>query len=92
MVNLIINIFFNDSIIKKINNNLFVGNLRLNGNALGNQVWDSIAQSGYVTTTFNVPSGQSHTLRTTSGARFAGRLYGRADRESYAFPVGFRFQ
>lgn len=71
---------------------LISGNLRLNGNALTQISWSTIAQSNYVTATIDVPSGQSHTIRTTSGATFYGRLYGRADRESYAFPIGFQFQ
>lgn len=76
---------FNSSIM------IFLGNVRLNGAPLNGVQWDNIASSSYVVGTFDVPSGSSHTLTTSSGARFYGRLYGKADRESYAFPVGFQF-
>ncbi|XP_067948374.1 uncharacterized protein [Watersipora subatra] len=66
------------------------GNVRLNGQALSGAVWDNIPSSSFVTTTVLIESGRSHTITTTSNAEFYGRLYGRADRESYAFPIGFQ--
>ena len=69
---------------------IFIGNVLLNGNALDNPSWTQIGSSSYVTTTINVDSGRTHSI-SAGGALFNGRLYGRADRESYAFPIGFKF-
>lgn len=67
------------------------GNLRLNNSPVINAGWSTVSNSNYVYATLDVPSGQAHTLTTTSGAQFYGRLYGQADRETYAFAVGMRF-
>ncbi|XP_067949903.1 uncharacterized protein [Watersipora subatra] len=66
--------------------------VRLNGEVLPLDVsWTAIPSTTQVTATFTVSSGSSHTITTTTLTSFYGRLYGHADRESYAFPVGFRF-